>query len=194
MVDHGIEEFSIDYTKCPKLATVYKDLRTLANLINERKVDEVKMSGQFFQAAFHSIQTRLLGLQDTLQDEVAECFRLGMLAFLATSFCLPGRKMTYPYLALRVRKVLEKLRASTSATRHIVLWVLVISIIAIFESDESWIQDTWNSVVEKEMLWAEARKTLQAIAWIVDVHDEAGQKAFNVLRRRMCSPLFELKE
>lgn len=140
------------------------------------------MDAESFQHAVHSIQSRLLALQDVLECGVAECMRLGMLGILTTTFRLPTRKMPHAYLASQLRTNLQATEAHTPGLRIMLTWVLMMSVIAVFETSEPWISSLWLNLVG-EQHWDTLRAVLQRLIWIRCIHDEPGREAFAQLER-----------
>jgi len=127
-----------------------------------------------------SIQYRLLRLQGELDDDLNECLRLAMLAFLTITFPLPGRPARYPYLASRFRECCCAVEAKTPFLRDLMLWFLIVGAISVYGVDEPWLYQHWQAVVPV-MQWHEARRRLQGIMWIDAIHDETGKQAFKAL-------------
>lgn len=177
------DALSIDLATWPKLAHVYKDLQYLANLINENETRGTMMDADLFQNAIHSIQSRLLALQGVLECGVAECMRLGMLEVLTTTFRLPTRKMPHAYLASQVQSNLQATVATTPCSRIMLTWVLMMSVVSVFEPTEPWIASLWYSLVD-EQSWDALRDILRRLIWIRCIHDEIGRKAFVQLEQR----------
>jgi hypothetical protein len=100
-----------------RLATVYYDLQYLTVTINQNANYNARWKGAAFQEVFSSIQARLLCLMTELNDPLQEFLCLGMLAFLTTSFRIPGRTVTYPYLAERFRKSCKTMMVSLLSQR-----------------------------------------------------------------------------
>jgi hypothetical protein len=173
----------------PKFTVVYNDLRFLANLINEKIATDTVMSTDIFHGAIHSVQVRLLDLAGNLEDDIAECLRLGMLAFLTTTFQLPGRKLEYTHLAQRLKDMLTRVHTSTLGAQRMMSWVLMISTIAIFETDEPWIPRVWNMFVEEGLTWGELRSTLKGAIWIECIHDAPAEKVFLKLDMQRSKPV-----
>jgi hypothetical protein len=178
---------SIDVTTWPKLAATYKDLQFLADLINGNDSNNVQMDASVFQAATHSIQSRLLELQDMVGSGIAECLRLGMLAVLTTTFRLPRRKMPHAYLASKLRIAFQDASLIRPESRDILFWVLMMSVIAVFDVGEPWIPIVWNVIANKGS-WYETKQGFQRLIWITCIHDEVGQNTFMQLQRARASP------
>ncbi|KAF2636854.1 hypothetical protein P280DRAFT_472739 [Massarina eburnea CBS 473.64] len=168
----------------PKFTVVYNDLRHLTNLINDHIAAGTLMSTEMFHSAIHSIQSRIIYLEGMMEDGVAECLRLGMLACLTTTFRLPGRKMEYTYLKERLRDMLQGVRIPSLGAQRMVFWALMMGIVAVFEADEQWIPHVWSRVVGERMNWEEARKRLRNGIWITCVHDAPAEQVFLKLELR----------
>ncbi|KAF2003791.1 hypothetical protein P154DRAFT_486527 [Amniculicola lignicola CBS 123094] len=173
---------SIDIATWPKLAGVYKDLQYLSNLINKNDIHGTMMDAESFQNAVHSIQSRLLALQGDNRGGIGECMRLGMLAVLTTTFRMPSRKMPHAYLASRLRATLETTSATTPGSRMVLTWVLLMSIVAVFEANESWISHLWCTLVRQQK-WEAMEAMMEQLIWIRCIHDEPGNQAFMQLER-----------
>ncbi|KAF1960782.1 hypothetical protein CC80DRAFT_544176 [Byssothecium circinans] len=182
--DHLISTFSLTTSAVPKFAIVYSDLRYLTNLINDKVATRTYIPTDLFHGAIHSIQTRLFHLEGLLSDDVAECFRLGMLACLTTTFKLPGRKMEYKNLADNLRHKLQAIRITSLGAQHMVFWVLVMSIVAIFEVDEAWLPQAWEKLLEEGVSWEEVRTRLRNAIWITCIHDKPAEQAFEKFELR----------
>ncbi|KAF2260780.1 hypothetical protein CC78DRAFT_501132, partial [Lojkania enalia] len=135
-------EYSLHGIIPERLIVVFEDLRQLARLINEEGIREEKVSGKPFQIALTSIQSRLLQLQDAFDDDVSECLRLGMLAYLATTMQIPGKRGPYPYLEEHFRARFQNIEA-TRDLRDILVWLLMVGTLVLFDMGESWISERW---------------------------------------------------
>jgi len=200
------------HLKNPILLTAFCDLKNLVTSLNATAVSENRISGLDFQTEICSIQYRLLYLQDVSpihSDEkeediiVGECLRLGMLAFLVTTFQIPPtfhiptRTPTvtgsYPFLARRYREACDALwqhaqtqtqtQTQTQDLKSLWLWLLIIGgLIQVFRIDDDDFRSRWRAVVSLEMSWEEARALLLGdVLWIEAIHDRAGERLFQVM-------------
>lgn len=163
----------------PSLVVVFQDLQRLVALINDHSTRLVRMKGSVFQLSVSSIQSRLLQLRDVPNSVVADCFCLGMLAFLTTMFRAPGLEITYGYLGNQLRDCCQKIEISTPELQTVMFWLLMISRIAVFKADPAWLRVRWQKVAAPGLSWATARRRLQSVVWINFIHDEPGRKAFD---------------
>ncbi len=170
---------SIEAKVEPSLVVVFQDLQRLVALINDHSTRLVRMKGSVFQLSVSSIQSRLLQLRDVPNSVVADCFCLGMLAFLTTMFRAPGLEITYGYLGNQLRDCCQKIEISTPELQTVMFWLLMISRIAVFKADPAWLRVRWQKVAAPGLSWATARRRLQSVVWINFIHDEPGRKAFD---------------
>ncbi|KPM41160.1 hypothetical protein AK830_g5428 [Neonectria ditissima] len=161
-----------------RLVNIFQDLQNLTRLINEHVGSNVLFSGNAFQTAVSSIQTRLLGLQESLNDTVAEALRLGMLAFLSTTFQVPGHKVPYKYLSNQLRISCHAIEPSTPELRDILFWLLMMGLISALDVDEVWVRSKWALACGLTSSWAQARERLQTVMWLDCIHEQEGRRLF----------------
>ena len=179
----GTAVIAIDNLVDPKLATVFSDLRRLAELINTHTGDDVQLNGAMFQSVLVSIQRRLLWLRYESEEGWSECLRLGMLALLTTTFQLPGRKIAYDNLATQYRTACRGVKTSTPTTQTLLLWVLMIGAVSVFDPEEQWLRAKWKKAAASEGSWVELKQRLQSVIWLNGIHDEPGRCACLSLAR-----------
>ena len=165
----------------PRLAQCFLDLQHFTAVVNAATPAH-PVPSTVFQGIVSSIQYRLIALQETLADFLPECLRLGMLAFLTTTFQMPGNVVRYPYLARRFRdcyRAVEK----TPDLADVVRWLLVVGAISVCGPDEEWLRAAWAVDVaeEEEQSWDRTRERLRDVMWIDGLHDEPGRAAFEAL-------------
>lgn len=142
-----------------------------------------RLDGAIFQEAMSSIQSRLLHLNEDLENTAEECLRLGMLAFMTTTFHLPGRRASYGNLADRFRYSCQKIALSLKYN-DLNLWLLMLGAISVFDVNELWLREWWCGISSPGILWEEARWRLQSVMWINCIHDDLGSKVFDQLTNR----------
>ena len=160
-----------------RLVVIFRDLQYFVMLLNTALVSKRRMRDTEFQNFICAIQYRLLQLQGTLDDIIGECFRLGMLAFLTTTFQIPGKKVRYPYLTSRFRECCTAMEADTPQLQELKLWLLMVGSISVFSADEQWLRERWPP----GWVWSKARQRLQEILWINAIHHEPGRHAFEAM-------------
>ncbi|KAK0703083.1 hypothetical protein B0T26DRAFT_876230 [Lasiosphaeria miniovina] len=167
-------------TNCELLA-VFADLRRLCRALNAAAESPTPLYAVEFQDQICSVQYRLLGLQGCLDDALAECLRLAMLAFLSTTSQVPGTRGHYPYLSRRFRETYDAVRTSAPQLQGLVLWVLTIGAISIFDVVDPWLRGRWKAEVSPDMSWRDARQCLVGFPWIDYIHDQAALAVFEML-------------
>jgi hypothetical protein len=165
-------------------------LRELVALVNSHVACESRLDGAVFQTAMSSIRYRSLFLleDEGLMGTTGELLCLGMLAFLTTTFAVPGRRLPYPYLATRVRNAtwtqgIAALRGSC----HLGWWLLLIcamTVVDVEKESDRWFRDLWVGEANPEMKWFTLRQYMQDIAWFPNIHDRHGQQTFFDLGER----------
>ncbi len=129
-----------------RLATIFRDLQYLGALLNTAAVRNRTIGEKQFHEIVHSIQRRLMHLQCTLPDLLGECFRLGMLAFLATLFQVPQTPFSYPYLETRLKEACQSIE-TTPNRRDLLLWLLMVGAMTVYKPNDPWLRDRWLSDV-----------------------------------------------
>jgi len=170
-----------------RLAIVYEDLQYLTVTINANVHEHTRWKGDCFQKILSSIQTRLLRLMKELKEPIQEFVCLSMLACLTTSFKIPGRIITYSYLADRFRESCLAIIAKplVREMEALELWGLMIGAISVFDIEEEiWLVRRGGTVVRgKDMEWHDVQQRLQSVMWIDCIHDKAGKKVFERISR-----------
>ncbi|CAH0023355.1 unnamed protein product [Clonostachys rhizophaga] len=162
-----------------RLATVFGDLQYFSALLNTAVVRKQTISDRQFHEIVCSIQRRLMRLQATLPDLLEECFRLGMLAFLATLFQVPRTPCSYPYLETRLKEACQSIE-TTPDRRDLHLWLLMVGAMTVYKPEDPWLRDRWLSDVSPST-WPEVRGRLQDIVWVNALHDRPGRQVFDVM-------------
>ena len=170
---------AVDCVVDSRLATIFRDLQYLGAILNTAAVRKRTIGERQFHEVVYSIQRRLMRLQGTLPDLLGECFRLGMLAFLATLFQVPETPYSYPYLEARLKEACKSIE-TTPDRRNLLLWLLMVGAMTVYKPDDPWLRDRWLSDVSHST-WPEARGRVQDIVWINALHDGPGRLVFDVM-------------
>lgn len=177
------------------LLAAFTDLKQLVDAVNTETANGRHMHGAAFQDRVCSIQYRLLGLQGVLDvddDSVAECLRLAMLAFLATTIHAPLTVARYPWLAQRYREACAAAASLEAGHVHardlqvgegnLQLWYLMVgALLSVFHIGDDWFRKRWRAEVPSEMTWEEARLQLGDVLWIEAIHDWPGERVFRIM-------------
>jgi hypothetical protein len=165
-----------------RLAAVFNDVKHLVHLINVHFAKNTKFHGEAFQASISSIQSRLLLLKDLLKGVSAmdEIVCLAMLAFMTTTFQIPGRKVPYWDLRRNLRKAIDKVWAARGGS-EVGVWVLVIGAISVLDKceDQAWLVEKWTEVAEDGVEWEVVKMRVQRVLWIDCIHDKLGKELFD---------------
>ncbi|KAH8805091.1 hypothetical protein F5884DRAFT_859702 [Xylogone sp. PMI_703] len=164
-----------------ELITTLKDLQQLCHIFNAGVTNHRYPSPTEIQNRICSIQYRLLRLQGNLESILTECLRLAMLAFLATTFQVPGTEVNYPFLERSFRDCCRGIEASTPHLQDLMLWFLMIGALSVFRVTEPWLCKRWDAEVPSQMTWEDARERLRNIMWIDAIHDQPGYHVFKTL-------------
>ena len=173
----------VDSLRDRRLVVIFRDLQSFAGLINAATSSNRRLRDTDFQRFTCSIRYRLLQLQGMLDDTFSECFRLGMLAFLTTTFPIPGQKIRYPYLTSRFHQCCAAVEAATPHLQDLMLWLLTVGAISVYSVDEPWLRERWQVDVP-DLIWPEARRRLQEIVWIDVIHDKPGRYVFEAMSQQ----------
>jgi len=169
-----------------ELLEVFQDLEHLSstmNACNEAK-DEQRLPALAFQSQISSAQARLLRLQDRLNGGLAECIRVCLLAFLATTAQLSATESRYRALATRFPRAFASLGEPTRDTQALRLWMMMVGGISVLSLDAVWFRDRWQAEVPSTLDWDEARQMLKTIMWVDFIHDVPGQQIFSAMNRQ----------
>ncbi|KAK3640527.1 hypothetical protein LTR56_011865 [Elasticomyces elasticus] len=164
-----------------RLATVFHDLQRLTRLANTHVQRDSRLKGDLFQHLLGSIQRRLLWLRYPPDQGWSERLRLGMLAFLTTSFRLPGKMVSFKYLASNYRTSCQTLVAASAEVETLASWLILIGAMSVFEPNERWLRAKWLSFAVPGDDWEVVRRRVASVAWIDSVHDEPGMLAYEAL-------------
>jgi hypothetical protein len=170
----------------PDLVTIFRSLRHITILFNKCSYNKTPMDGKTVQKCMAFIHSGLLKLEGQLEDTLSECLRLGMMAFLATTFRVPGLKVQNDCASFGDK--LRKSYAVTKATniylhKTVDIWLIIICLILTSEKDEHGLYEFWESIAAHRISWDDTRKCLKAFLWIDSFHDDLGRNAFTMLNR-----------
>ncbi|KAH6646693.1 hypothetical protein BKA67DRAFT_663094 [Truncatella angustata] len=184
----GLHDLEMYGLKDHRIAAIFRDLQHYTDLINRASTAEDRRPAAEFQNVLCSVQYRLVQLRGSLGDIPAECLRLAMLAFLTTTFRVPGQSSRYPHLAGRFRECCLALEVATPQLRDLTLWFLIVGAMALYdggeeeeEEEQEWLRRRWSGCVPDDMTWSRARVRLKNIMWIDAIHDWSGERAFMAL-------------
>lgn len=117
-------------------------------------------------------------LDDLLKNPVEQLVRLTMLAFMTTTFKLPGRKVPYNWVVEQLGNSHKKvLGGSLSRDISLLLWVLVTAAFTLTGTHEQWVRDAWAEA-DLGLDWVAVKNHLMRVMWIEIIHDRLGQMVY----------------
>lgn len=170
-----------------RLLSVLGDLREIVALVNCHAIMKSRLDGNIFQAAMSSVRYRLLFLleDEDVRGSTCECLCLGMLAFLTTTLAIPGRRVSYPYFADRVRGAnWNEDIAASSTTCYVHMWLLLVCAMTVLHvdgEDQEWLRRLWLRIWMPDMKWNALQRRISDIAWLPKIHDRSGWEVFVAL-------------
>jgi hypothetical protein len=169
------------------LAAVFHSLQYTTILFNKHYYDKTPVDGIFIRQCLGFVHSSLIELEGRLKNQLSECLRLGMMAFLATTFRLQGSYEQYycKSLANKLRLSYATAKASIpDLPKAIDIWLILVLLISTDDIDELYICASWEATAARGLPWNETRKHLKQVMWIDSVHDDLGRRAFGALMAR----------
>jgi hypothetical protein len=176
-----------------KLVLIYSDLQEITAQLNRQSTVHELLDFSTYQLHYNSISRRLLDLKATPLSPVSECFRLGLLAFLASATFRSPKAAAhaqgqFAYITENYRQKCKNIDPSTPQISTLLFWLLTIGAVSVFDiHEEAWLVEKWNAVTMTipgvRLAWEDARPHLETVLWIRDAHEEMGKKAYQRLMR-----------
>lgn len=167
----------------PRLLATYQDFLHLGLSINSHFSTRQRIPLASFQTLLSSIQSRLISLHGCLVDPHAELMRLALLAYLTTTFKVPGRKIPYTWIGAQIKSAYRAVGASVVGGDDVFkLWILMVVAIAVTDVDEAWLVGAWrerSGGVEEQ--WVDVKAELMRVMWVDCMHDKHGVVALERL-------------
>jgi hypothetical protein len=164
----------------PELANVFRNLQYTSVLFN-KYTTKTPVDGTLLRQSLGYIHSNLLGLEDRLTRPLSRCLRLGMMAFLSTTFRLPDFSIQhYSYtLVGKLQISYETVKASEpNLLPTLDIWLTLVLLISAENSIELDTITGWEINSAYEWSWHEARRHLKQVMWIELIHDRLGRVAF----------------
>ncbi|KAH8886447.1 hypothetical protein GQ53DRAFT_750700 [Thozetella sp. PMI_491] len=171
----------------PELEGLFHTLQSLALILNQHYYDKVPIKGEFLQQCQGYAHRRILELNSPLEDGLSECFRLGMAAFLTTTFRLPDSDIQHGRRSLA--SDLQNAYAATKATtsyipKSIDIWLMIMCVVAAGNTVHPDVGTSWAALATHGLSWNVARRHAKKIMWVDSFQDGLGKKAFGALMRK----------
>ncbi|KAJ3463436.1 hypothetical protein MRS44_008222 [Fusarium solani] len=173
----------IDGLVDPNLATVFTHLQHTAILLNMHHYSKTPVNGPLIRQCLGFVHSSIIDLKSRLVDSISKCLHVGMMAFLATTFRLPGSDEQHYCKSLAEKiKVLYNAARPLLQDQHGILdvWLMLMGQICL----DSGVQHqgvSWSLSEVSQSGWDETRRRLQRVMWIDTFHDDIGRKAFEKL-------------
>lgn len=191
--DHASDlPFIIEELVDARLAHIFYEMQNLANTINRHFERGLRFPGENFRISLSSIQSRILCLRYSINNEdvLSESLRLGILAFLSTiTLQLPvQRRIPLPDLSVRMRRAYRCVLTHNSHSvgrnmQDLLLWLLVVGSMSVLYEEE-WLRAAWSNAIGARLCaWEQARQCLERVIWIGCIHNGPGEKTFASLIR-----------
>ncbi|KAF2271243.1 uncharacterized protein EI97DRAFT_428609 [Westerdykella ornata] len=165
-----------------RLVNVFLDFQYLSLRINHSVCVHARYHAGSFQRLLTSLQSLLLALDGSLQSPIEELVRLTMLAFLATTFKVPGRRIPYGWVVDQLGRTYVKVTPGiVEQDRRLGLWVLIIAALTAANAHD-WVRGAWE-IVSPGLDWVAVKNYLMQVMWIESIHDKPGQMVFKELER-----------
>ncbi|CAH0003384.1 unnamed protein product [Clonostachys byssicola] len=180
------EKVSVNGLVDSRLELVFRTLQKTTLLFNEHFYSNERIEGRFAQQCLGFVHSQLLELDGCLTDGFSETLRLGMMAFLATTFRIPGLGVQRAY-----RGTFEKLQLSLSSDKawtaqtheKISIWIIIVRIIFTESRDTLQVPALWIETAVHKRPWEEIRCGLKEVMWIDSLHDKPGKRAYDILAK-----------
>lgn len=166
-----------------RLAIVFRDFQVLVAGINHNVREHSVQGAECFQSVLSSLQSRLMHLEHALYEPTEQLVRLSLLAFLATTFKIPGRRIPYSWLAQRIEAMYAEAYGDQAAINPILRqWIVVVAAISISKPDDEWMQGARHDCTF-ETDWQALKCELKSVMWIECIHDEPGERLYRQLSK-----------
>lgn len=172
-----------------RLQNVYIDLRSFSKMADTLISARQKLRPELFQEIMLSSQYRLLFLENSLENDLAqEAMRLGLLAYESTVFLqAPGLRLESVLFAQQLRDAVENFVVVSRETADLKLWLLFIGAIITFDLRDPWLIEAIRDLTFYQD-WDAIRKRLKKIMWIDAVHDDLGKYVYEAMQHAKGSP------
>jgi hypothetical protein len=170
------------------LAIVFYNLQYTTILFNKHYYDKTPVNGMFIRQCLGFVHSSLIELEGRFKNNVSECLRLGMMAFLATTFRLQGSYEQYYCKSLSNKLQLSHAAAKASnpdLPEAMSIWLILLLLISTGDIDKLHTCVSWEGTAASGLSWNEIRRYLKQIMWIDSVHDDLGTRAFETLMTRI---------
>jgi hypothetical protein len=120
-------------------------------------------------------------LDGTIENPIQELIRLTMLAFMTTTFKVPGRRIPYRWIVKELGNAYAKSAGGQlELDKSLHLWVLMTAAFTVTGAQVPWIREAWGKT-GSGLDWTIVKTHLLRVMWIEMIHDRPGKKLFQQL-------------
>jgi hypothetical protein len=169
------------------LVAVFHSLQYTTILFNKHYYEQTPIDGTLLQECLGFVHSSLIKLDGQLEDKLSECLRLGMMAFFATTFRLPGlyEHPCCKSLANQLQLSYAAVKALTPDFQETIdTWLMLVCLITNDNINELHIWPSWKAIAIRGPSWNKIREKLKQVMWIDAFHDDLGRRAFEALMIR----------
>ncbi|CAO2650219.1 Nn.00g015110.m01.CDS01 [Neocucurbitaria sp. VM-36] len=171
-----------------RLVNLFRDFQYITVTINDNVDKHARYNAACFQDVLSSLQSRLMHLEHLLHDPIEGLVRLTLLAFLTTTFKVPGRKIPYTWVAKKLEKTYtDAIDSINRREKSFRLWILMVVAISVNGSNKGWLQKAWRADA-MTVTWAETKEHLIKVMWIECIHDKPGEVVLQQLTSTCANP------
>lgn len=185
---HSERMLCVDKLIEPELSLVFKIIQNTTILVNKHYYQKTSIDGIFIRQCLGFIHSNLIETESCLTNALSECLRLGMMAFLATTFRLQGSYDQH-YCEGLTKKLQLSYRITKATTSDlpetIDIWLALVLLISTDDVGDLHASLTWNAT--HGLSWNEIRIHLKRVMWIDSFHDDLGRRAIETLMSRIKS-------
>jgi hypothetical protein len=169
-----------------RLALVFYTLQCTAILLDTHDFGAPSVNGARLHEGMGFVQSELLRLKDQITDGLSEAIRLSMVAFLATTFRVPGQ-YEHPSCASLAKPLLSSCVANKDGIAKLPdamrTWLLLVGVMTASGFGDHHIRLAWRTLMPlpQAMSWDAARVEAKRVIWIDAIHDALGRRAFDAL-------------
>lgn len=175
-----------DFVSDKRLALVFHTLQCTTVLLDTHDFGAPCVNGARLHEGMGFVQSELLELKGKLADGLSKCIRLALMAFLATTFRVPGQ-FEHPCCA----SLAEPLLSAYIAGRKRIMalpdalqtWLLLMGVMTAGGVTDEPLRASWRHMSTlHQNCWDGVKHQARRVMWIDAIHDPLGRRAFDTLR------------
>jgi hypothetical protein len=168
-----------------RLALVFYTLQCTTILLDTHDFGAPRINGARLYEALGFVQSELLRLKGRLADSLSDCIRLGLMAFLATTFRVPGQ-YEHPCCASLAEPLLGACVANGKGLARLPkalrTWLLLVGAMTAGAVGNDRVRLAWRDLLSANRdSWDVMRQDAKKVMWVDVMHDALGKNAFDAL-------------